>query len=302
MSDSRLIDTGSSGSGWSYFGLYILCPQKWAKKYRPHGGGVFGVPATIPEYPLSDSPELNTETTYIIKPEDPTTTALPLRKGSVLHGGLAHHYVNRIPSEKDKYYPHEVAVDMLCRKYAFEGKALVELKGIIDAYIEHYRYETIEPLYVEKLFSMQINGHLYTMRVDLIWLDEGKVYFADHKSGFHIDASTITKYTLSGQFVAADLIGRKFCATNGFAFGGVVANLLPSTVASKAQFQRKKLPPTPGMSADRFKRSITRAAEEIAYHDEQKTPVLEYPRAMHENICVTAYGKCENFEGCQWDL
>jgi len=281
MTEKILIDSGSSGRGWSYFGEWNLCPTKWARRHRPLGGGVI--------VPAADREEIDQE-----------LVALPLRKGSVTHTIQAHHYQSQLP-DADRYYSVKEAFQIASDKYKLNASDASDIWAVYKAYLQHYKYDPWTPIAVEKLFKMSFDGVPYTMRVDLILEEKGKVHFSDHKTSSRVADSSYLKYALSGQFVAGELIGSKLYGTR---WGGMVVNFLPSHARGEItdSFKRVRMPPIPGMSGSVFKRQIIRIASEIKYHDDHKTPLLEYPRAMHESICVTAYGPCENYDACRWDL
>jgi len=276
-----LIDSGSSGRGWSYFGEWNLCPTKWARKYRPFGGGV------IPDRD------------HVIE-VDQELVALPLRKGSVTHTVQAHHYQAQLP-EAERYYSVREAFELAVEKYKLNASDASDIWAVYQEYLKHYKYDPWTPIAVEKLFKMSFDGVPYTMRVDLVLEEKGKVHFNDHKTASRVADSSYLKYALSGQFVAGELIGSKLYGTR---WGGMVVNFLPSHARGEISnsFKRVRMPPIPGMSASVFKSQIKYIAAAIEHHDASKTPLLNYPRAMHESICVTAYGPCEHYDACRWDL
>lgn len=258
-----LIDTGSSGTGWSYYGTFLRCPQLFAWSYKD-GPGV---------------------------PDGPATAA-PLRRGSILHGGLGHHYGVQLGLD---VYPWPEAMELIADKFESEPEERADLKAIIEAYIDHWKYETLEPLAVEKLIKLRIDDILYTMRIDLVVREKGKIFFTDHKSTSKIsDKKFFTRYILSGAFQGHILAGRKLY---GSEFGGVIINGLPSS-SKDLRFVRQPLPPTPGLTEKVFRETLRHAVRGMKQLE--GTPINQYPRAMHEQTCLTSYGVCEFFERCQW--
>lgn len=263
--DPRLIDTGSSGTGWSYYKEWIHCPQAWAYRYRnPYKGE-----------------------------ENFATIALPLRKGTILGTGLAHHYA--LILGQDVYEVRE-AMNIMIDRAKVGGEIAADLRTIVDGYRKLYEYEKWRPIAVERLIKGKIAGHPYSMRIDLEAENEkGAHLIVDHKSSSRLAPTTVTRYTLSGQFVGAYLAGRNIPK-----FGGVVINGVTS-VASDMKFMRLPLPPAPGVrSVKTFAQTIKYVGDQIEKYE--GTPYNEYPKALSENACVTQYGVCEHFERCRMGL
>lgn len=263
MSDPKLIDTGSSGTGWSYYSRFVHCPQDWAFTYR------------LPEGEERPSP---------------ADAANPLKKGTILGTGLAHHYALKLG--QDVYEPKE-AMRIKGEELEMPISLMADLRIVYDEYARLHEYEKWRPIAVERLVKGKIAGEPYTMRLDLEVEDErGRHLMVDHKSSSRVSVDLATKYTLSGQFIGAYIAGRKIPR-----FGGIVINAIPS-VADRMKFLRLPLPPAPAVqNVEAFGRTIKYIADNI--RKLEGTPYNQYPKALSETSCVTQYGVCPHFERCR---
>lgn len=257
---TQLLDTGSSGSGWSYYSPVLLCEQKFVFDQAERAGEV-----------------------------DQENVALPLRKGSVLHAGQAHHYALKLGWD---VYDPIVAMKMVGDSLKLTTSLLADMIAIHKAYVQKYAYEAWRVVDVEKLVRGNIDGVPYSMRLDLVIDDErGRRRIVDHKSSSKVSPEIGTRYTLSGQFIAALKFGKQLY---GDSFSGITINAITSR-ADDFRFIRVPLPPTPGTTWEHFKDMIKDAHKRIQELKAGRQP----RRVMHENICVTQYGVCPYFSRCQ---
>lgn len=264
----KLIDAGSSGEwGWHATELALRCPQLFAYTYR-----------------LKVLGKTNSE---------------PLLRGSLVHAGLAQHYRRMQESQAggnaDEWATPDEGIDACAGELGPAAAEYVAMsKHIVRSYIARYTTESVFPVAVEEVFSATIDGWKYTQRLDLVAREaDGKVYIWDHKCVGRIDQKTVTRYTLSGQFLGMATFGR---ATYGDEFGGVKLNLI---LADGAIFRRELVDPAPN-ALRTFPISVAHARRLVDDFDSAGTPFNEWPKALSEQTCVSTYGLCPAFELCRW--
>jgi len=163
-------------------------------------------------------------------------------------------------------------------------------------YLMHYTLEQVWPVAVEEVFSAEIDGYKFTQRLDLVARErDGKVYIWDHKCVGRIDQKTVTRYTLSGQFLGMARFG---AATYGNDFGGVKLNLIS---ADGQGFKRVMVDPAPH-ALRTFPSSVRYARKVVDDLDAAQIPYDEWPKALSEQVCVSSYGVCPAFEKCRWGV
>lgn len=278
-----LIDAGRSRRGWSSWQYWLYCAQKGAYKAAQR---------SETETPLGEK-------------------SPPLIKGSLWHVLQAHRYAQQraLQTGKDPSIYYDPTEAML--KVAKDGFVQQEIQDhlfeIYTDYCTQYNDDDalLSILFVEEEFDADIHGNDYTARLDLGWqAPDGLRYIVDHKHTYKVDKQTKRKYILSGQFMGAQWFGSQMW---GPKFGGVILNLscsMPMSVRSHFKspgmsFMRCALPVAPAMFA-RFPQNIKYAADLQKRLGDANTLIDDYPRAMNEQICMTAYGECEFFERCQW--
>jgi hypothetical protein len=265
----EFVFAGSSGEwGWHATELALRCPQLFAYTYR-------------------------------LKVLQKTESEALLR-GSLVHAGLAQHYKQmqemNDPAGDPNYWatPWE-GIDHCAKELGPAAQQYVDTaKGIITSYKSHYAMEQVWPVAVEEVFSAEIEGYKFTQRLDLVARErDGKVYIWDHKCVGRIDQKTVTRYTLSGQFLGMARFG---AATYGSDFGGVRLNLIS---ADGLSFRRALVDPAPH-ALRTFPASVRHARYLVDALDEAKVPYDEWPKALSEQVCVSTYGVCPAFELCRW--
>lgn len=227
----------------------------------------------------------------------------PLLKGSLVHQGLAHHYA-RIQSAQEGYDPEEwatpdAAIEACAEKLGPGASKYIALaQSVVRSYAAHWALENLEILHVEEIFHSEIGGYKFTQRFDLVAREpSGKVVIFDHKTTGRIDASVPQRYVLSGQFLGMANFGRSIWGDD---FGGVRLNLIEVPFDGKS-FDFKRVAPDPAPNALRlFPITVKAARDRIAELDASGIDLWEWPKALSEQTCITAYGKCDAFELCRW--
>jgi len=280
---TKFLDAGSSGEwGWHATELALRCPQLYAYHYRCKGA------------------DLERDRGALIR-------------GSLVHQGLAHLYVRR-QNEQMGLDPNEwldpvTAIQRCAEELEAKGEKsqgghyIESATNIVLDYIEHYRNETLEVLNVEEVFTAEIAGRKFTQRLDLVGRrSDGKVYVFDHKTTGFYSAKIPERYTLSGQFLGMHSFGQRVFGPD---FGGVVINVLACGAANaptaRGSTTFARVPPNPAPNALRlFTISVQHARERIEELDRQGVDPWRWPKVFSEQVCVTAYGKCDGFDMCRW--
>lgn len=277
---TKHIDAGSSGEwGWHATELALRCPQLFAYHHR--------IPAAERGGESGDR--------------------APLLKGSLVHQGLAHHYA-RVQSAQEGRDPEEwatpdVAIEACAEKLGKGALPYVALaQSVVRAYAAHHAAESLEVMHVEEVFAAEIGGYRFTQRFDLVARDaSGRVVILDHKTTGRIDAKVPQRYVLSGQFLGMLNFGRSIW---GDEFGGVRLNLIElggddGWRTGSPKFSRVPVDPAPH-ALRLFPITVKHARDRIHALDAAGTDPWEWPKALSEQTCITAYGKCDGYELCRW--
>lgn len=280
----KYLNAGSSGEwGWHATEVALRCPQLYAYHYR-----------------CGEGARLDGDRGALVR-------------GSLVHQGLAHHYI-RLQSAQMFQDPEEwmdpVSAIQRCAEEleargekSRAGHYVESATNIVLDYIDHYRSEFLEVLAVEEVFSAEIAGRKFTQRLDLVGRrSDGKVYVFDHKTTGFYSAKLPERYTLSGQFLGMASFGQQ---VYGADFGGVIINALACGAASSSTARGAttfvRAPPNPAPNAQRlFTISVQHARERIEALDASGMDPWQWPKVLSEQVCVTAYGKCEAFDLCRW--
>jgi len=267
------VEGGSSGVwGWHATELAIRCPQLFAYHHRikpsPFDGG----------------------------------SRAPLLKGSLVHAGLAQHYA-QMQARQLGEPSHLIAtptegIEAEAEALGADAKQFVPMaKSCLLDYAAFWAAERVEVLHVEDIFKADIGSHAFTQRLDLIVREQtGKVVVIDHKTTGRFDSKTVTRYTLSGQFLGMGHFGRSVW---GEEFGGVKVNAIELRQDGSFNFQRVSLDPAPA-AQNGFPLTILHARERIAALDASGLDPWDWPKALSEQTCVTPYGLCDAFDLCRW--
>ena len=264
----KVIEAGSSGEwGWHATETALRCPQLFAYSHRLH---------------VLDR-----------------TESEALLRGSLVHAGLAQHYRRlqcvQLECDPEEWATADEGIEVTAEKLGPAAKQYIDIsKTIVRNYAAHYMHENVLVEFVEEVFSAEIAEKKFTQRLDLVVTEQDKVYIWDHKCVGRIDQKTITRYTLSGQFLGMAMFGREYF---GERFGGVKLNLL----SVDSVFRRVLVDPAPH-ALRTLPASIAHARRVIADLDERKVPYDEWPKALSEQTCVSTYGLCPAFELCRWGV
>ena len=269
----KLLNAGPSEAGWHRLQSVLQCPRKYALGLQ--------------------TPWQGSEATM---------------KGSLMHIGLAHHYMLQKEPEGDYYQPTEAVGQLALIEYGVsQDERWLEYGEMINQtlveYIEHWRGEQWKVLHVEEQMKVYIydeerqKKYLYTQRPDLIVQDKwGKVWIVDHKTTFRIGPKTIQRYSLSGQFLGYKMLGKAFFKEQ---FAGLVLNMIQHPSGRKGpEFARPNLAPAPNAER-RHKQTLIYAERLIQDHSHLLDP-MDWPGAHHETACWTPYGACPYHNQCQW--
>lgn len=284
-SSKILIDTGPSSRGWHRLEAYLRCPRLFALGYGRSGESAEMMAANQIRFPP----------TY------------PLVRGTIGHVGLAHLYARLKASQEgadpNAYYrPFEAMGLMVGRGLPHWGemgvKAERSLRPLLAKYLASYASDSKKSIVgVEMLLEMEFDSYLYTARADLVYRDrDGKVWIMDHKITGRIESKSLSRYTLSGQFLGLTHLG---FARWGDEFGGVIVNLLGE---KDQRFLRDVIPPAPWALAE-FPRLVVRTEEDIKRCENMLHSDawgMRYPPTFSEFTCMTPYGRCAAWEMCRW--
>lgn len=232
------------------------------------------------------------------------TTTLPLVRGTLGHIGLAHYYARIMAAQRkqnpDMYFEPIAAIDEKIRlmKLANDpGVVLAEecyasLTAAVRGYMQNYAAEQFTIWGVENVVEMQFHGHRLTQRLDLSVVDKhGKIFIYDHKFVGAIQYKSVTRYTLSSQFL--EMVHQGYNAY-GANFGGCRINLI---ACDKPGFHRATPEPAPA-ALQKFPLWVKYNYEQI--ESLKNTDPWMYPSGFGEQICVTPYGPCPATELCRY--
>lgn len=220
-----------------------------------------------------------------------------LVKGSLVHVGLAHRYARmqcvQTGTDPENYYPVETAMKLAAVEFGALGQEHLALTSqAVRNYEAHYSSEQVTVAGVEELVETNIRGHRLTARWDLITQDSrGNYWIIDHKTCGKIDQKTITRYTMSIQFLAMQHMGRE---KYGDRFGGVRINLVALQMVAF-----KRVSPEAAPHAVLSFPQIVEDAEAVIARNALRDP-WDYPKAASEQVCVRPYGVCDAIELCRW--
>lgn len=277
-----LLNSGPSERGYHRLDAFLRCPRLYAfsKKLRLQQGG--------------------------------NDDALVL--GSLIHVGLAHHYASMQWRQLGKSMEafnaqYETPPDAIDRTAVIFNKDIEELsprlvdfavtaKAILTTYQNTYQYDesTFDIMYIEEVFRVMLRGkYPFTARWDLVFKDKGgKVWVTDHKTAYRIEAKSTLGYSLSGQILMAQVMGR---AIWGNDFGGVRLNF----IGKKAPYTFAREPPLPAPEAQAsIVDSLVYAEERIEALEAQNVDPWKWPAVLSDMACMTRYGPCHYFAQCQW--
>lgn len=237
---------------------------------------------------------------HLIKIE--LSPADPLIKGILVHVGAAQHYAQKrcIQRGQDPYIYFNPAegIALVAKQFGDKGAEHQEFcTNIVENYINAYARENMSIVMVEEPVAVNFKAadgrsFRFTQRWDLVWQDtNGRYWIVDNKTAAKQTNDTNIRYSLSGQFLGAQLIG---AAKWGDEYGGIRFNFF----GTRAPFSfSRNSPEASPFALSQFKASIIESELEIEAMVGRDP--WTYPAVMHEQVCVTSYGPCAFMALCQ---
>jgi PD-(D/E)XK nuclease superfamily len=262
-----LINSGPSSSGWHRIEAFLLCPRRFAYKHllKIDGGG---------------------------------KRAMSL--GTLVHAGLAHHYARKKATAEEKdpeaFYSVDDAIAAAGAHGAVEGNEtlVATARDIVNKYLLSYAMEQLKVVSVEEEYRAVLRDTWpFTARYDLVFCDAcGKVWIRDYKTAAKPTSATAAAYSLSGQVLMMQVMGRKLW---GSAFGGVRLDLIQSIPPFAVRRESPFAAP----------RALASIVDTICYAEESIQRMRgfdpnNYPATMTEHTCFTRYGPCSYANLCRW--
>lgn len=290
----KLLNTGASPWGWSFWGSALTCPRKWA---------LDRLTDILAPLPLSE----------------------PLVRGSAIHLALGHWRLARL--EPGAYYPPAQAIDALIADREAAARPYDELVmwkewgkkaiALVPAYERAYphRRGTLDYglLEVESLSEIDVPatddgqdavldevwGALkHTTRKDWTAKDTGGgVWIADIKTfGGRWSTTTAEQYIGSGQMYGLHWHGvQKY----GKQFAGVMLDF----VGVDGSTRRFPLPANWNpRGIQRWPQMIRDSAATIARLALADRPIQAWPGAERADVCISKWGVCPAFVNCHGRL
>jgi hypothetical protein len=271
----KIIDAGPSARGWSRIGTFKRCPRLFW-------------------------------TTYVDPARRTGDIPFPLARGILGHAGLAQWFARlgcvQAGRDPNEYGTPNEGMEYTAQRMIQGGASQSRVLDAFDAalsameaHAKHHPYtaETMRVRAVEFLIDTEFHGFPYTARLDLVMEDaRGSIWVIDHKIVGRIEDKTFTRYSLSGQFLGIGwLAERKW----GSKFAGVMLNAAASRGGAAV---RRQIEPAP-FALKRFPEEVARAERQILGLGEDEG---EWPMALHEQVCTSAYGPCDQYERCRWGV
>lgn len=213
----------------------------------------------------------------------PQVESSPLALGSAVHAGLAAHYLQRSYEEG------------LANPSAGWAYKVPIARVILKAYVGHYLREPFQVLDVEREFVVNVNGRKFTRRIDLTFLQQGKVYALDHKT-----AGQPSKRFHTTQYEPAlftqELLGQAtFESIYKYPYGGMVLNVIGNSepvafIRRPIQFPPRLLQQAPA-SLDYWI-----STSEKMLNDPELSP-WTFPQSW---ACQGRYDECEYWALCKY--
>tara|TARA_R100001594_G_scaffold42369_1_gene74424 strand:- start:7842 stop:8708 length:867 start_codon:yes stop_codon:yes gene_type:complete len=277
------LNTGPSQAGWHRIESVLRCPRLYALTH------------------IADA--------------KPRVISGPLVRGSLVHEGLAYHYLRQkcVQQDDNENLWLDPLSSIQCKaEEQPEGERDVwmgevkRIQKLVAAYITHWGNDSDwKVLDVERELKAKLldpdtgEKHLYTQRADLIVEWENKVWIVDHKTTYAIIPKTMRRYTLSGQMLGYAAFGRALYKDK---FGGVLLNMIrvPAKETDK-NYDFKRVPVEPAPAAHKsFKTTILEGERRIKHYKERYAMPDDWPGVYSEQTCWTAYGPCPMQDICRW--
>lgn len=174
-----------------------------------------------------------------------------------------------------------------------EGPLATLARQAVAAFEADHAHVRRRVLAVEVVVRLEIEGHVVTPRVDLIFQDAAdRIWICDYKTTSKPDHKAPIAYTNDVQMLALSWYGQRAW---GAAFGGVILALInvaaspPTTYSTVAMCGAKLVSEVPDI--------IRRAAEiELRYAGQ---PPGAWPATPTEHTCVNRYRVCPHIHDCK---
>lgn len=219
--------------------------------------------------------------------------------------------VNALP-----YLTWSDAIEVYCVRHE-EARPFADLvRATMHLYLRSWHGETTTVAAIEHEMGillgdpLDVPGHpehgtsqLYTQRLDLIQITAAGLTVWDHKtSSSTLGASKINGYSASGQFHGFHVLG---LVHFGADYRGCVLNYVQFPKGGKrpdnGRFERPGLAPAPHLTQswlDNARMAEKRIAELDVETQQGKRTVWDWPKAMHEQVCIGRYGVCPALKLC----
>mgnify|MGYP001597995915 CR=1 FL=1 len=248
-----MINTGKSTRGWHRLECFHECPQKFAYSEL-----------------LGLRPKIKKEELFL---------------GTLVHVALAHRY-GEILNMPEAIDPIEAM-----RKEGNGSFIFHRAKDIYNLYDLKWKVEDFRPIAIEEEFAININGELFTQRIDLVANINGRICFVDHKT-----YSRKSIWERRGQFLGQTVLGKTLVPEKyGLPFGGIWVNEICTLkpVGSRS-FSRRKVEMPNGL-VDSFTKEVARSYKEMA--SLVSLDPYSYPR--NYSACEGKYGRgCDYWNIC----
>lgn len=241
------------------------------------------------------------------------TTAPALRRGTLIHAGLAQYHAirgaraggcwigtdgeNRWVSPEDAAEIATPDEGILAAAHeegeAPDGPLATLARQAVAAFEADHAHTRRRVLAVEVVVRLEIDGHVVTPRVDLIFQDAAdRVWICDYKTTSKPDNRAPVAYTNDVQMLMLSWYGQRVW---GPQFGGVLLAIInvaaspPTTYSATAMCGAKLVSEVPDL--------VRRAAEiDLRYGGR---PPGEWPATPTDQTCVNRYRVCPHIHECK---
>lgn len=289
---AKLLNCGPSEAGWSRIAPYTLCERLfWLTRTRR---------AVEEGAKITSEAKAKIKKLPILK-----LTSGPLARGSVGHVGMAHLLMRKKLADEgqdpDQYLTPGAAMSQYATEHNIDEEAylppMMALEGWDQKSLEHAKIIAVEQQ--DKAIVGRYDDGTpmkLTTRWDalLSFLGSPLVYSFDHKfMSRHSDATVRSRYTLSGQFLFQNLLGRSKFKDR---WGGVVIHAIEAK--PPYEITAYQLDAAPAALRD-FRLMVRTVLQEIRNKD--KIGFSAFTPSFNEQTCSTAYqSRCDFFDFCQW--
>lgn len=211
--------------------------------------------------------------------------------GSVLYRGSRrpYHYTTIVGESKERFLRlvESGAISLIG----------IELAPLFAASGQRRRYEHQNDIMWDRVESALCIGRERCYDIEVpekhTFVAEG---FVTHNTTGRLGSTVAERYTLSGQFLGMANFGRMVW---GDEFGGVKLNLIEIGDDKPCRFSRKTPDPAPA-ALKSFPLTVLHARQRIHALDSSGLAPMDWPMALSEQTCITAYGRCDFFDRCRF--